>query len=149
MAQLLVTLHSAPRTSLQLKIDILKALLICLRDSHRTRTVFRKVNGFVYVTSVLVALEGTLVRRDILPEYLSLLHTVFHTISTATRFEPANAKFFYHDICLTSLCDTLRLLGCFATNKIDTLLDNDTDLPNMKVQDLFHNIFVGNTLYPA
>lgn len=43
MAQLLVTLHSATRTELHLKIDILKALLICLRDSHRTRTVFRKV----------------------------------------------------------------------------------------------------------
>lgn len=43
MAQLLVTLHSASRAALHLKIDILKALLICLRDSHRTRTVFRKV----------------------------------------------------------------------------------------------------------
>lgn len=43
MAQLLGTLHSAPRSGLQLKIDILKALLSCLRDSHRTRTVFRKV----------------------------------------------------------------------------------------------------------
>lgn len=44
MGQLLATLHSAPRTALQLKTDILKALLVCLRDSHRTRTVFRKVN---------------------------------------------------------------------------------------------------------
>lgn len=43
MAQLLTTLHSAPRTDLQLKIDILEALKICLKESHRTRTVFRKV----------------------------------------------------------------------------------------------------------
>jgi len=28
-----------------------------LRESHRTRTVFRKVGGFVYVTSLLVAME--------------------------------------------------------------------------------------------
>lgn len=53
MAQLLATLHSAPRSALQLKIDILKALLLCLRDSHRTRTVFRKVrnifgNAYIY-----------------------------------------------------------------------------------------------------
>lgn len=44
MAQLLATLHSTPRHELQLKIDILKALLLCLKDSHRTRTVFRKVS---------------------------------------------------------------------------------------------------------
>lgn len=43
MAQLLATLNTAHRTSFQLKADILKALLLCLRDSHRTRTVFRKV----------------------------------------------------------------------------------------------------------
>lgn len=43
MAQLLNTLHSASRTELQLKIDILDALKICLKESHRTRTVFRKV----------------------------------------------------------------------------------------------------------
>ncbi len=31
-----------------------------LRESHRTRTVFRKVGGFVYVTSLLVAMERSL-----------------------------------------------------------------------------------------
>lgn len=44
MAQLLTTLHAAPRTALQLKIDILEALRLCLKESHRTRTVFRKVS---------------------------------------------------------------------------------------------------------
>lgn len=106
------------------------------------------MNGFVYVTSVLVALEGTLTTKDISFEKLTLLHTVFHTISTATRFEPANAKFFYHEICLTSLCDTLRLLGCFSTKKIDALSENNTDLPSTKTQDIFHDIFVGPALNP-
>ena len=38
----------------------LQALLHVLKESHRTRTVFRKVNGFLYVMSVLVSMEGCL-----------------------------------------------------------------------------------------
>lgn len=37
-----------------------QSLLNVLRESHRTRTVFRKVGGFVYVMSVLVSMEGSL-----------------------------------------------------------------------------------------
>lgn len=63
--------------------------------------------------SVLVSLEGQLggsqqgfeANNDITrrsPEdesqLLTLLHMVFHTISTAMRFEPANAKFFHHEV---------------------------------------------------
>ena len=93
---------------------ICQSLLACLRESHRTRTVFRKVGGFVYVMSVLVSLESQLgpqrseksepcndiIQRTIQDEsqLLTLLHVVFHTISTAMRFEPANAKFFHHEV---------------------------------------------------
>ncbi|XP_044260057.1 WD repeat and FYVE domain-containing protein 3 isoform X2 [Tribolium madens] len=147
MAQLLTTLHSAPRTALQLKIDILEALKLCLKESHRTRTVFRKVNGFVYVTSVLVALEGKLKQKETNPEVLTLLQLVFHTISTAMRFEPANAKFFYHEICKTSLCDTLRLLGCF-TDKVDAIKECDFEAPNNDLQDVYHKLFVGSVTNP-
>lgn len=45
MGHLLNTLQSASRTDLSLKIDILEALKICLKESHRTRTVFRKVRS--------------------------------------------------------------------------------------------------------
>lgn len=34
-------------------------------------------------------------------QLLTLLHMVFHTISTAMRFEPANAKFFHHEVNFT------------------------------------------------
>ena len=37
-----------------------QSLLHVLRESHRTRTVFRRVGGFVYVMSVLVSMEGCL-----------------------------------------------------------------------------------------
>lgn len=64
--------------------------------------------------SVLVSLEGRLgsrpadntepcndvsqkPARDESP-LLTLLHVVFQTISTAMRFEPANAKFFHHEV---------------------------------------------------
>lgn len=148
MATLLGTLHSAPRSDLQLKTDILKALLACLRDSHRTRTVFRKVSGFVYVTSVLVALEGRLTENEPDPAVLGLLYIVFHTISTAMRFEPANAKFFHHDICMTSLCDTLRLLGCFSPLKIPCLSESDMEIPSSTIQAAYNNLFTGYVLEP-
>jgi WD repeat and FYVE domain-containing protein 3 len=38
------TMHSASSNNIELKIQILKALMGCLRDSHRTRTTFRKVS---------------------------------------------------------------------------------------------------------
>lgn len=100
------------------------------------------MNGFVYVTSVLVALEGKLTTRGASPDVLNLLHIVFHTISIAMRFEPANAKFFYHDICLTSLCDTLRLLGCFTTEKSPSIGESNADIPTQKNQDIYHSVFV-------
>ncbi|KAH9634486.1 hypothetical protein HF086_005479 [Spodoptera exigua] len=99
MSALLCGMHAAPNDALLLKLHILKALLACLRDSHRTRTIFRKVSGFVYVTSVLVSLEGKLKGDEPMDkDMLQLIHIVFYTISTAMRFEPANAKFFHHEV---------------------------------------------------
>jgi WD repeat and FYVE domain-containing protein 3 len=153
---LLATMHSAPHSNLELKSDILKALLTCLRESHRTRTVFRKVGGFVYVMSVLVSMEGSLkckpldMWKDIqVTDILSLLHLVFNTASVAMRFEPANAKFFQQEICFTSLCDSVRLLGCFSSQKV--IPDSTADLPqpNQKDESTFHKIFTGNVLKPV
>lgn len=149
MAQLLTTLHAAPKMALQLKIDVLKAVLLCLRESHRTRTVFRKVNGFIYVTSVLVSLEGRLSKEEPNPEVLNVLYMVFYTISTAMRFEPANAKFFHHEICKTSFCDTLRLLGCFTVNRVEKLPECDRDMPSLTLQDVFHGFFIGDSVNPT
>lgn len=149
MAQLLTTLHSTSRDELDMKIDILEALKLCLKESHRTRTVFRKVNGFIYVTSVLVALEGRLDKPETNPQVLHLLVLVFQTICTAMRFEPANAKFFYHEICKTSLCDTLRLLGCFTVEKIDMLSESDFESSSNDFQNVFYTLFTGPVLNPV
>ncbi|XP_046392591.1 WD repeat and FYVE domain-containing protein 3 isoform X2 [Ischnura elegans] len=179
MGTLLGMMHSAPATALELKTHILKSLLICLRESHRTRTVFRKVGGFVYVMSVLVSMEGCLdggtridsnktqedsvlyvqssplcsaitpsstpTQWDTVPikEILTLLHTVFSTVTVAMRFEPANAKFFHHEICFTSLCDTIRLLGCFSNQQY---LEEMDDVVISKEETTFHNLFTGNVL---
>ncbi|XP_066149954.1 WD repeat and FYVE domain-containing protein 3 [Euwallacea fornicatus] len=143
MSQLLNTLHSASRDDLDLKIDILDSLKLCLKESHRTRTVFRKTNGFVYVTSVLVALEGRLGKLENNPQVFQLLSLVFQTICIAMRFEPANAKFFFYEVCRTSLCDTLKLLGCFSTEKVDKISESDFEPPANDHHDLFHNLFVG------
>lgn len=85
--------------------SFLQSLLMCLRESHRTRTVFRKVGGFVYVMSVLVSMEGCLRGEPVSPwneipvsQVLNLLHMVFNTVTVAMRFEPANAKFFHQEV---------------------------------------------------
>ncbi|KAJ8286942.1 hypothetical protein GJAV_G00045160 [Gymnothorax javanicus] len=124
MGTLLGLMHSAPSTELQLKTDILKALLAVLRESHRTRTVFRKVGGFVYVTSLLVAMERSLcsppkngwekVNQN---QVFELLRTVFCTLTAAMRYEPANSHFFRTEIQYENLANAVRLLGCFSDTK--------------------------------
>lgn len=100
------------------------------------------------MTSVLVALEGRLSENEPDPSVLALLHVVFHTISTAMRFEPANAKFFHHDICMTSLCDTLRLLGCFSPIKIPGLSECEMAVPSSLMQSTYNSLFIGSILQP-
>ncbi|CAL9708759.1 unnamed protein product [Knipowitschia caucasica] len=124
MGTLLGLMHSAPSSELQLKTDILRALLLVLRESHRTRTVFRKVGGFVYVTSLLVAMERCLCQppshgweRANQNQVFELLHTVFCTLTAAMRYEPANSHFFRTEIQYDKLADAVRLLGCFSDVK--------------------------------
>lgn len=48
-----------------------------------------------------MSLEGKLKSDEIMDrDMLQLIHIVFYTISTAMRFEPANAKFFHHEVRL-------------------------------------------------
>lgn len=161
MLFILTTMHSAPSHNIELKIQILKSVLGCLRDSHRTRVVFRKVGGFVYVTSVFVSLDGKLSdssdiimigdsqeeRKIHLKDLLQLLNIVFQTLATAMRFEPANAKFFAQEICSTSLCDTLRLLGCFTSKSIFSDAPQDTEIFEA-IDGYYQDIFTGNLLKP-
>lgn len=169
---LLTTMHSASVEQIDLKIQILKLLLGTLKESHRTRTLFRKVGGFVYVTSVFVSLDGKLregctlfdhrrtaigdgteveherEKREV-DHLLQLLTTVFQTLATAMRFEPANAKFFHQEICTTSFCDTLRLLGCFgATSELKDVNDNGLTEDLHDVIEAFHRLFLGSVIKP-
>ncbi|KAL1139731.1 hypothetical protein AAG570_006709 [Ranatra chinensis] len=153
MGTLLAMMHSSAPGALTLKGHILKCILQCLRESHRTRNVFRRVGGFVYVLSILVSMEGCLNGSPIPPwdsfspsQIFTLLHTVFNTITVAMRFEPANAKFFHQEICLTSLCDTLRLLGCFTQH---TKIEDCEDILSFSRDDsTFHTIFIGSVIEP-
>lgn len=94
-------MHTAPATQLRLKVDVLDALIGVLRESHRCRSVFRKVGGFVYVMSLLVSLEKCLNHPPVPPwddvtreDIILLLRTLFGTLTVAMKFEPANARFF-------------------------------------------------------
>lgn len=159
MLALLSTMHAAPAGCVELKMHILRALLGCLRDSHRTRTIFRKVGGFVYVTSVVVSLDGRLAGRDRRrgADVLPLLQIACQTLATAMRFEPANAKFFQQEICNTSLCDTLRLLGCFTETAqlrdvADVAGERDATAGGgrewQETQHFFHALFTGSVVQP-
>uniref|UniRef100_T1GN58 Alfy-like armadillo-like repeat domain-containing protein n=1 Tax=Megaselia scalaris TaxID=36166 RepID=T1GN58_MEGSC len=144
MLFILSIMHAVPANHVDFKIQILNMLLGCLKDSHRTRTVFRKVGGFVYLTSVFVSLDGKLndsENGDITQhDLILLLQIVCQTLGTAMRFEPANAKFFHQEICTASLCETLRLLGCFGTNlEITNTCENFEN--NIEYQKYFHEVF--------
>ncbi|XP_052816149.1 WD repeat and FYVE domain-containing protein 3-like isoform X4 [Mya arenaria] len=147
MGTLLGLMNTAEVTDLELKTAILKSLLNVLRESHRTRTVFRKVGGFVYVMSVLVIMEGCLADPPRQPwdkvdhqEVLLMLKAVFSSLTVAMRYEPANAKFFSTDVRYDSLTEAVRLLGCFSTNP-DITVDDD-DLDTSQAEYLFEDTFI-------
>lgn len=48
-------------------------------------------------------------------------------------------------ICLTSLCDTLRLLGCFSSQQY---LDEYDETTAAREENTFHNLFTSNILEP-
>ncbi|XP_048248442.1 WD repeat and FYVE domain-containing protein 3-like isoform X1 [Haliotis rufescens] len=146
MGTLLGLMPTAPVTDLELKTHILKSLLNVLRESHRTRTVFRKVGGFVYVMSVLVSMEGCLADPprapwDMVPrkDILTMLRTVFSTLTVAMRYEPANAKFFASEVRYDSLTEAIRLLGCFS-NTID-IQPAPEDMKPSENLDHLHDFF--------
>jgi hypothetical protein len=119
--------------------------------------MFRKVGAFVYIMSALVSMEGCLHPNpfesgsnsnwDTLApvEILRLLHLIFNTLCVAMRYEPANAKFFQQEICGPSLCDTIRLLGCFDQHRTFDSPDNGTDEPEEVAENTqqggLHQIF--------
>uniref|UniRef100_A0A1A9X279 WD repeat and FYVE domain-containing protein 3 n=1 Tax=Glossina brevipalpis TaxID=37001 RepID=A0A1A9X279_9MUSC len=163
MLFILSVMHSVSPHQVDFKIQILNMLLGCLKDSHRTRTVFRKVGGFVYLTSIFVSLDGKLcdeltqkekkeegveeeekkvISQD---DLILLLQIVSQTLATAMRFEPANAKFFHQEICIASLCDTLRLLGCFG-NEIELPQFNGVFKTDTIIQKYYHEVFTGDIL---
>jgi WD repeat and FYVE domain-containing protein 3 len=126
MSTLLGLMHTAKIADLNLKNSILRSLLFTLRESHRTRTVFRKAGGFVYVLSVLISMEGSLKIPATPPwdkvkinEVFTILKTILTIITVSMRYEPANANFFESEVRWKSLYSALKLIGCFDTTKTE------------------------------
>lgn len=77
----------------------------------------------------------------------SVSHNKF--VAFCSRFEPANAKYFHEEICLTSLCDTLRLLGCFSSLSVideyeETSCISLNEETISKFESIFDALFVSN-----
>jgi hypothetical protein len=147
MSTLLGLMHTAQMEDLDLKNTVLKNLLQLLRESHRTRTVFRKAGGFVYVVSVLISMEGSLsvpakppwdqVKKS---DIFAILRTILNTLTVSMRYEPANAKFFDTEVRWKSLCAALKLLGCFDASK--TQFEHRTNVDFVKRSyDIFETFF--------
>lgn len=97
---------------------------------------------------VLISLEGKLGQSFHNPQILYLLSLAFQTICTAMRFEPANAKTFHQEICKTNLCDTLRLLGCFRTDKTTVFEEISLNSSDSSSEERYYDLFVGSPIDP-
>lgn len=106
-----------------------------------------QVDGFIYVSQVLLTMKGKFIRNEIYKqEYLQLLQLIFQTINIAMRFEPANAKFFHDEVCKSCLCDLIRCLGCFSTTNVCSVREATIQTISIESQDKFYNIFIGNAV---
>uniref|UniRef100_A0A182IIZ4 BEACH domain-containing protein n=1 Tax=Anopheles atroparvus TaxID=41427 RepID=A0A182IIZ4_ANOAO len=107
--------------SIPMRIHVLHALIDCLKESHRTRSFFRKVGGFVYVVNVLDLLKGQFTNGQsndsTSKAHIRLFRVVCQTLNAAMRFEPANAKYFQNEIANTLFYQAILDLGCFSKNE--------------------------------
>uniref|UniRef100_A0A4Y0BJI3 DUF4704 domain-containing protein n=1 Tax=Anopheles funestus TaxID=62324 RepID=A0A4Y0BJI3_ANOFN len=114
----LAELHS---TTVLMRIRVLQVLIECLKESHRTRSIFRKVSGFVYVVNVLDLLKNRFGQRQSSDGpskiHVRLFLVVCQTLSAAMRFEPANAKYFQNEVANTLFLEAIREMGCFSRNE--------------------------------
>ena len=120
------------------RIEVLNAVIFCLKESHKSRTIFRKVGGFVYVISIIMSMEGCLSPKNQIlynrkdeENVFNLLRSVFTCLAVAMRYEPANAHFFNVEVLgFTNMrqgsnqglnftghnfVETILKLGCFSS----------------------------------
>lgn len=78
-----------------IKIRLLKLLFNILKDSHRQRSTFRKIGGYIYIISILVSMEGYFKKDGKLPEdiekvgykkVLNLLKLIFSVLTISMRY---------------------------------------------------------------
>ena len=134
------------------KQSYINALIICLRDSHRCRAVFRKAGGFNYLISVLLSMDQSLALSleeaagPIIMDILFQLQSVFNCLSVAMRYEPANANFFQLEVVSgSSLRDAISMIGCFSASPAHSRIDPRlVEGPNEELVDLFRDTFQMN-----
>lgn len=152
-----LNLNSLISQEVNLKICILKSLMIILKDSHRCRTLFRKAGGFIYIVASLDTLEGSLPSCEPLNigetcqqsnwrmvnsrRVWRLIKNSLMTIVVAMRSEPANLHAFADDV-LSKFTESLRKLGCFKANKKDLPVYRESITKHQDNFDTFKSIFL-------
>lgn len=162
--------HSLPHLSfmfllsqeVNLKISILKSLMIILKDSHRCRTLFRKTGGFIYIVSSLTTLEKSLPSCELISEKEIDLHNRWRkinsrriwrliknsltTIIVAIRLEPLNLRAFSEE-ALTKFTEALRRLGCFKSEQSMLPKSKSTVLQNHRTNfNCYKSIFLAPSI---
>ena len=152
MTGLLELLPSTSPLDFQYRADVLNATIHCLRESHRSRALFRKVGGFVYVTSVLVSMEGCLDPSEGFgnqEHVFRLLRSIFVCLTVAMRYEPANARYFQLEVAECSnegvdFFETIRRLGCFS--ETSEILADLKQPPAEELCQQFNDIFYNDLI---
>jgi hypothetical protein len=97
-----------------------------------------------------VSLEGSLSEREARKypdekKVFALLRGVFACLTTAMRYEPANARYFQVEInCGNSMVETIKLLGCFSMEERPELRPAKKK-PRSDCRKAFQDIFTCDT----
>lgn len=85
-----------------------QSLLCALRESHKVRILFRRSGGYLCLMSLLINLEGKLnvtsndSKSERFPkesvDLLNFVEIVFKVLAISMRYEPSNAKYFFHEV---------------------------------------------------
>ncbi|CAK9291092.1 unnamed protein product [Gordionus sp. m RMFG-2023] len=158
----LTRLLLASSSDTQLKIQVLKTLTFVMKESHRCRSTFRKVGGFVSLFSALVSLENCFAPTLSMPcqeqyqmvkfttdkDKYRMLKGLLSLLTVSMRYEFANSKFFIAEIKYENFVETIKALGPFTPGRISHLgeiteISQSVDLDEITQKDvlMFYDTF--------
>ncbi|CEF59316.1 Blue cheese [Strongyloides ratti] len=116
MRLVMQTLTNNP-SSYKLNNLLLNVLLSALKESHKVRISFRKVEGYSCLISSLLNFESNFIEPLFTEEFkksIDYISLIFKVITISMRFEPSNSKYFSQEIKFELFTSIIRLTGAFT-----------------------------------